>query len=202
MTGLPAFLGIWLVMMAAMMAPSVYPTVRLFATARASRAAFGVRPAPVSTFVAGYLAVWTGFGIPVYIVVTGVPMGMFSAAERGLALIIAGIYQLTPWQSACLGHCRSPALFLLHAWRDGPVGAFLMGTHHGAYCVGCCWGLMLVLTALGVMNVGWMAAVAAAIFVEKVMRGGARFGRVLGVLLLAGGAAVALGLIPSSPMTF
>ncbi len=195
MMGLPAFLAIWLGMMAAMMAPSVYPAVRLFASVRGSRLAFGVRPAPVWTFVAGYLAVWTAFGIPVHLLLSLVPMGMFAAREQGMALMLAGLYQLTPWKSVCLGHCRSPALFFLHAWRDGPLGALRMGTHHGAYCVGCCWGLMLVLVALGVMHVGWMAAVAAAIFVEKVLPGGVAFGRALGILMLTSGGAVSLGLV-------
>lgn len=189
---LPPFLATWLGMMAAMMAPSAYPTVRLFAAARASRAAFGIRPAPVWIFVAGYLAVWTAFGVPVYLLLSAVPMGMFDIRLKGLALIVAGLYQLSPWKSLCLGHCRSPLLFLMHAWRDGAVGAFVMGAHHGAYCVGCCWGLMLVLVALGVMHVGWMATAAAVIFVEKLLPHGALFGRILGGLLAAGGATVLL----------
>ena len=196
MRGLPAFLGIWLVMMAAMMAPSVLPTVRLFAVTRTSRAAFGVQPAPVWSFVAGYLAVWTAFGIPVYLLLSAVPMGMFGLREQGAALAVAGLYQLTRWKSICLGHCRSPLFFLLHAWRDGPVGAFVMGAHHGAYCVGCCWGLMLVLVVLGVMNVAWMAAVAAVIFVEKVVQGGVLYGRVLGILMAAAGTALVFGVTP------
>jgi len=178
-TGLAGFLALWLVMMAAMMAPSVYPTVRLFVVARESRIAFGVRPAPVE---------------PVTALLSAVPMGMFEPRLKGLALVVGGLYQLTPWKRTCLSHCRSPLLFLTHAWRDGRLGAMLMGAHHGAYCVGCCWGLMLVLLALGVMDVGWMVAVAAVVFVEKLLPGGPCLGRALGALLLAAGVAVALGL--------
>ncbi len=193
-TGLAGFLALWLVMMAAMMAPSVYPTVRLFVVARESRIAFGVRPAPVWAFVAGYLAAWSVVGLPAYALLSAVPMGMFEPRLKGLALVVGGLYQLTPWKRTCLSHCRSPLLFLTHAWRDGRLGAMLMGAHHGAYCVGCCWGLMLVLLALGVMDVGWMVAVAAVVFVEKLLPGGPCLGRALGALLLAAGVAVALGL--------
>ncbi len=192
--GLAGFLGLWVVMMAAMMAPAVYPTVRVFIVARESRIAFGVRPAPVGAFVAGYLAAWAAAGLPAYAVLWAVPMGMFEPRLKGLALVVAGLYQLTPWKRTCLSHCRSPLLFLTHAWRDGRLGASLMGAHHGAYCVGCCWGLMLVLLVLGVMEVGWMVAVAVVVFVEKVLPGGPRIGRALGALLLAAGAAAALGL--------
>ncbi|MGH7626154.1 MAG: DUF2182 domain-containing protein [Gemmatimonadaceae bacterium] len=188
MMTLPVFLAAWLAMMAAMMAPSVYPTVRLFAGASRSRADLGVRPAPTWLFVAGYLVVWTAFGLPIYLVISLVPMGMFGPVERGCALLLAGAYQLTKWKSTCLGHCRSPVFFLMHAWRDGPAGTLIMGAHHGTYCVECCWGLMLVLTVLGVMNLVWMVVVAGAIFVEKVLPHGARFGRVLGIVMMAIGA--------------
>src|SRR3989442_866025 len=95
---LTGFLALWLVMMAAMMAPSVYPTVRLFLVARESRFAFGVRPAPAWTFVAGYLAAWCLVGLPAYAILSTVPMGMFEPRLKGLALMVAGLYQLTPWQ--------------------------------------------------------------------------------------------------------
>ncbi len=189
---LTGFLALWLVMMAAMMAPSVYPTVRLFLVARESRFAFGVRPAPAWTFVAGYLAAWSLVGLPAYAILSTVPMGMFEPRLKGLALMVAGLYQLTPWKGSCLSHCRSPLEFLMHTWRDGRLGAMVMGAHHGAYCIGCCWGLMLVLLALGAMNVRWMIAVAAVVFVEKVLPGGPRIGRALGVLLVVAGAAVTL----------
>lgn len=192
--GLAGFLALWLVMMAAMMAPSVYPTVRLFLVARESRFAFGLRQAPAWTFVAGYLAAWSLVGLPAYALLSAVPMGTFEPRLKGLALAAAGLYQLTPWKGRCLSHCRSPLQFLMHAWRDGRLGAMVMGAHHGAYCIGCCWGLMLVLLVLGSMQVEWMAAVAAVVFVEKVLPGGPQVGRALGGLLLAVGAAVALGL--------
>jgi predicted metal-binding membrane protein len=190
----PSFLAVWLVMMAAMMAPSVYPTVRLFTVVRGSRLAFGVRPAPVWAFITGYLAAWSVVGLPAYALLSALPMGMFEPRLKGLALLVAGVYQLTPWKATCLSHCRSPLLFLTHAWRDGRLGAIVMGAHHGVYCVGCCWGLMLVLLALGAMRLEWMVAVAAVVFVEKVVPGGPRIGRALGALLLAAGVAVALRL--------
>lgn len=182
-------------MMAAMMAPSVYPTVRVFAVARGSRAAFGVRPAPVWAFALGYLLVWAAFGLPAYAVLWGLGgMGMV-ARFTAFALIVAGIYQLTPWKSRCLGHCQSPALFFLHAWRDGPGGAALMGMHHGAYCVGCCWGLMLVLLALGAMQPGWMVAIAAVVFIEKVLPYGSVLGKLLGAAMIGLGLTLAAGWI-------
>lgn len=187
MMTLPRFLGIWLVMMAVMMAPSVYPAVAIFATAAQSRREAGARPAPLWAFLAGYLLMWTAFGVPVWLLLSTVPMGMFGPRARGIALLAAGAWQLSKWKSHCLGHCRSPVFFLMHAWRDGPAGALLTGAHHGAYCVACCWGLMLVLTVLGVMSVAWMAVIAAVVFAEKVLPHGPRIGRVAGVALAAAG---------------
>src|SRR5260370_22530291 len=114
-TGLAGFLELWLVMMAAMMAPSVYPTVRLFVVARESRIAFGVRPAPVWAFVAGYLAAWSVVGLPAYALLSAVPMGMFRPRLKGPALAVGGPYQLTPRNRTGLSHCRSPFLVLTHA---------------------------------------------------------------------------------------
>src|SRR5262249_38820750 len=108
------------------------------------------------------------------------------------ALIAAGLYQLGKLKSLCLRHCRSPIHFLLHSWRPGVVGAVRMGAQHGAYCVGCCAGLMVALFALGVMSLFWMAVVAAAIFVEKVLPYGDRFAPVLAVALVALGVWVAV----------
>src|SRR2546427_10239909 len=164
---LTGFLALWLVMMAAMMAPSLCPTVPLLLVARDAPFAFGVRPAPACTFVAGYLAAWCLVGLPAYAILSTVPMGMFEPRLKGLALMVAGLYQLTPWKGSCLSHCRSPLEFLMHTWRDGRLGAMVMGAHHGAYCIGCCWGLRLVLLALGAMNGRWVIAVAAVGFVGK-----------------------------------
>jgi len=164
------FLGVWIVMMAAMMFPSVAPTVALYA--RMSRR--GPRVAPYA-FVAGYLVTWTAAGLGAY--------GLFKLGEgllgdrlawdgggrwlAGGVLVLAAAYELTPLKDACLTKCRSPLGFLLGTWRSGTSGALGMGARHGAWCVGCCWALMASLFALGVMSLAWMAFVAALIALEK-----------------------------------
>jgi predicted metal-binding membrane protein len=189
------FLGVWVVMMAAMMFPSVAPTVALYARMAKRRS-----PVAPLIFCAGYLATWTAAGLLAY--------GIFDlgrsllgdqltwdGAGRWLAggtLIVAGAYELTPAKDVCLTKCRSPLGFLLGAWRDGLGGAFAMGARHGAWCVGCCWALMASLFALGVMSLAWMAFVAALIALEKTLPweraityGTAALLVILGVLLIA-----------------
>ena len=191
------FAGVWTTMMAAMMLPSAAPSVRLF-----SRAAG--RASTTAAFVCGYLLVWVAFGLLAYavyrIVVALGPSAL--AWDRsgpwiaGGAVVLAGAYQLTPLKRVCLRHCRSPLHFLLARWRPGRTGALRMGAAHGAYCTGCCWALMLVLFAVGVMSVFWMLVVTGLVFAEKVLPGGERVARALAVAL------VALGLwIATSPAT-
>ena len=110
----------------------------------------------------------------------------------GMAVVAAGVYQLTPLKRVCLRHCRSPLHFVLHRWREGRLGALRMGLEHGAWCVGCCWGLMLILFALGVMSLTWMVIVAGLVFAEKVLPFGARLPRVLAVCLIALGVWIAV----------
>jgi predicted metal-binding membrane protein len=164
------FLGVWIVMMAAMMFPSVSPTVALYARMVRRRT-----PAAPFVFAAGYLATWAAAGLLAYGVfdlgriVLGDELG-WAGAGRWLAggtLVVAAGYELTPLKDVCLTKCRSPLGFLLGAWRDGPWGALSMGAKHGAWCVGCCWALMASLFALGVMSLAWMAFVAALIALEK-----------------------------------
>jgi predicted metal-binding membrane protein len=189
------FLGVWVVMMAAMMLPSVAPTIALYAKMTRRRSP----PAPL-LFAAGYLVTWTAAGLLAYGVLALGRAALdaqlaWDAAGRWVAggtLIVAAAYEVTPLKDACLGKCRSPLGFLLGAWRDGLRGALEMGARHGAWCVGCCWALMAALFAVGVMSVGWMAYVAALIAVEKVLpwRRGATYGTAgvllaLAVLLLA-----------------
>jgi len=112
-------------------------------------------------------------------------------------VVAAGVYQLTPLKRACLGHCRSPLHFVMHGWRAGHRGALRMGLEHGARCVGCCWGLMLILITLGVMSVAWMAVVAGLIFAEKVLPFGERIPRLLAVALI-GAAGLWIALAPGS----
>jgi predicted metal-binding membrane protein len=187
------FLGVWVVMMAAMMFPSVSPTVALYS--RMSRS----RWLPLA-FTTGYLATWAGAGVIAFMVgaagrhVAGGDLAWEHAGRpvAGATLIAAALYELTPLKNACLGKCRSPLGTLLGSWRDGWTGALRMGVGNGAWCVGCCWALMASLFALGVMSVVWMAVVAGLIAFEKVIpwRRVATCGTtlvlvVLGVLVLA-----------------
>jgi predicted metal-binding membrane protein len=183
------FVGVWVVMMAAMMFPSVAPTVALY-----SRMSRSSRLVPL-VFVAGYLVTWAGAGVVAYLIGAAGGHLAWVHAGRGLAggtLVLAAGYELTPLKNACLGKCRSPLGFLLGSWRDGWSGALRMGMRNGAWCVGCCWALMASLFALGVMSVTWMAVVAALIAAEKVLpwRRAATYGTAtillaLGVLVIA-----------------
>src|SRR3954466_5626076 len=189
------FLGIWVVMMAAMMFPSVAPTVALYS--RMTR-----RRSPLSPllFAAGDLVTWAGAGLAAFTLtalvarISGDALAWDRAGRwvAGATLVVAAGYELSPLKDVCLGKCRSPLGFLLGAWRDGRRGALQMGAEHGAWCVGCCWALMASLFALGVMSLGWMAFIAALIAAEKTVpwRRLATYGTAatllcLGVLLLA-----------------
>ncbi len=198
------YLGIWVTMMAAMMLPSATPMVLLF-----SRLASGSTRRPglaTVLFVAGYLIGWTAYGLVAYglfRLVRGAGPA-FLAWDRagpevaGAAIALAGIYQLTPLKRICLRHCRTPLNFVMHHWHKGPGGALRMGIEHGAWCVGCCWALMVVLFAVGVMSITWMVVVAAIVFAEKVLPVGERVAQALAVVLVAFGigVAVAPGSVP------
>src|SRR2546425_5741891 len=184
--GLAWYLGIWVTMMAAMMLPSVAPMVLLFARVSRERHRQGRGTfIPTWIFLAGYLAAWVAYGLIAYGVfrlVRGVDVGFLAWDEAGPyvaggAIAAAGIYQLTPLKDLCLRHCRGPVHFIFHGWREGRIGALRMGAEHGLYCVGCCWGLMGILFALGVMSLFWMAPVAGIIFAEKVLPYGRRLSR-------------------------
>ncbi len=194
------FLGVWIVMMAAMMLPSAIPAVTTYAGLAKDRTSL----APLF-FVAGYLAVWAAAGLAAFGVASagGRVTGGFLAWERGgrwaagATLLLAAAYQLTPLKDACLTRCRVPIAFLLGSWRPGRRGGLRMGLTHGAWCAGCCWALMAALFALGVMSVAWTAFVAALVALEKILpwrrvatRGSGALLAVLGVLLLAAPAAV------------
>ena len=198
------YLGVWVTMMAAMMLPSAAPMVLLYArVARGSTAHPGLSTA---LFLTGYLIAWTVYGAVAYGLyhIVRSPDPSFLAWDgagpivAGGAVALAGVYQLTPLQQVCLRHCRSPLHFVLHRWRRGALGPVRMGVEHGGYCVGCCWALMLVLFAVGVMSVTWMVVLAAIIFAEKVLPMGERVSQVLAVALVAAGIwiAVAPGSVP------
>ena len=166
----------WVVMMAAMMFPSIAPMVLIYARVAKSRRARGLGGS-TALFVAGYLVTWSLFGLAAYALfelVSSADVGFLAwdRAGRYLAggvLIAAAIYELTPAKDACLRRCRGPLSFVLERWRDGGSGALRMGLEHGAWCVGCCWALMAALFALGVMSIAWMAVVAALIALEKLL---------------------------------
>jgi predicted metal-binding membrane protein len=187
------FLVMWIAMMVAMMFPSVYPMVLLFARVSAGQATQSGRPLiPTWIFVAGYLAIWTAVGGVMYLGDLGIRWfgthvvggGQWLAIGSGLVLIGAGLYQWSRWKGVCLTHCRSPLSFILHKWREGAFGAWLMGVDHGAYCVGCCWGLMVVMFAMGVMNIAWMGLLTVVIFAEKVTRAGPLISKLVGGIFI------------------
>jgi predicted metal-binding membrane protein len=195
------FIGAWVVMMAAMMLPSVAPTVGIYA-----RMTRGRDPLAPALFVGGYLAVWSAAGIGAY--------GVFRAGRvllgddlhwdgagrwiAGATLAAAALYELTPLKDMCLSKCRSPVGYLVGAWRGGRAGALRMGAGHGAWCLGCCWALMAALFALGVMSLAWTAVVAALIALEKTLpwKRTATFTTAAILLALAVGVVAAPGDVP------
>jgi predicted metal-binding membrane protein len=190
----------WVVMMAAMMLPSIVPMVLVFSLVQRRREARGAAQRSVSTnlFVAGYLITWTAAGISAYAAFVGVrslSIGALSWGNEGryvagAVLIAAAVYQLTPGKNACLRRCRGPLDFVLEHWREGRLGALRMGAVHGAWCVGCCWMLMGALFALGLMSITWMVLIAAAIAAEKLLPSPTMTNRVIATGLAALGLAV------------
>jgi predicted metal-binding membrane protein len=166
------FLGIWVVMMTAMMFPSVAPVIALY-----SRATKDTSPSAPWLFAGGYLLAWTAAGLLAFAVgvvataIFGGALGWDHAGQdlAGATLTAAAVYEVTPLKNVCLAKCRSPLGSFLGSWRGGRTGAVRMGARNGAWCVGCCWALMASLFALGVMSVTWMALVAGLIAVEKTL---------------------------------
>jgi predicted metal-binding membrane protein len=166
------FIAVWVVMMAAMMFPSVAPTIALYT--RVTRASSPVAP---WLFAGGYLLAWTAAGLVAYLVGQGLTSLFgdrlaWDAAGQALAgatLLVAAAYEVTPLKNVCLARCRTPIGALLTSWHGGPTGSLRMGARNGAWCVGCCWALMASLFALGVMSVSWMAFVAILIAAEKLL---------------------------------
>jgi predicted metal-binding membrane protein len=195
------FLGVWVVMMAAMMFPSVAPTAALYG--RMTRRRGLARPL---LFTGSYLLVWGASGALAYGVfrlgadVFGADLAWSSGGRwfAGAVVAIAAVYELTPLKDVCLQKCRSPLGFLLGSWRDGFAGAVTMGARHAAWCLGCCWALMAALFALGVMSLVWMALVAALIALEKTLpwRRVATWGTAVLLLVLAIGVAATPKSVP------
>lgn len=209
---LPYFLALWVVMMAAMMFPSVAPVAIAWARSLTRRTRGVDRALRLGSFVVGYLVSWAGFGLVVFAAVLGtqrlVEVSPAAAKLAGVVILASsGLYQLTPLKGACLRHCRSPmAQLLRYSSYRAPMRDLRVGLHHGTYCLGCCWGLMIVLVAVGVMDVPAMAGLAFVIFLEKGWRNGPALSKAVGfaLVLLAGLAWFYPGLLPAlrpTPMT-
>ncbi len=186
-----AILGMWAIMMAAMMLPSALPMLLQFVdlARRNGEAARG------RVFVGAYLLVWLVFSIAATALqwcLQAVGWTDPMAASRSpwltaALLLLAGIYQFSPLKKVCLARCRSPIGFLLGEWRPGAIGALVMGLRHGLFCLGCCWALMALLFVGGVMNLAWVAALAIAVAVEKMLPRGAQVAAVMGLVLIGSG---------------
>lgn len=197
--------GMWWTMMIAMMAPSAAPTILLYARVNRNALAQGsaqASHAAAATFAAGYFLMWLLFSIVAAVlhqalqragVISAMTMGSQVRWVSGAALVVTGLYQLSPLKNACLAHCRAPAAFLSRHWRPGALGALRLGMMHGAYCIGCCWMLMALLFVGGVMNLAWIAALSLLVLAEKALTAGRWLGRAAGIVLIAWGAVILLG---------
>jgi predicted metal-binding membrane protein len=189
----PVFMGMWLAMMVAMMLPTVVPTVLAHRMVVAGR---GEGWWPTAVFVGGYLAVWTAIGVVPMMAFLGFrglmdPTPGWVTPVAGLVLVVAGVYQFTPWKGACLKACRTPLSFIMtHDFGRGSVGAARAGASQGAWCLGCCWALMSVLVVVGLMNLVWMVALALTFLLEKNWRHGVAVSRIAGTAVAVFGVAV------------
>ena len=184
------FIGMWLVMMVAMMLPSTYPTLLLHRTVYRKR----TPEARGGTFLfaVSYFLVWTASGVffyGLYVLIGNLRQSIGSSdvavlRAAGLALVVSGLYQWSPLKRACLKHCQNPLHFVSEHWRDGNLGALRMGASHGVYCFFCCWGLMMILFVMGVMHLGWMAAIGALILLEKIVPWGRRIPQLIGAVFI------------------
>jgi predicted metal-binding membrane protein len=194
----PLFLAIWVVMMVAMMFPAAAPMILTFHEVQASKRRSGKAFVATWVFVAAYMLVWTLSGVAAYAgavaaeaVATRAALSSATAARIGGAvLVLAGLYQLTPLKDRCLSKCRTPISFIMTSWRDGVAGALHMGLLHGAWCLGCCWLLFVILFPLGIMNVAAMAVITLVVFAEKTLPWGRPVARATAGALLAYGAVV------------
>jgi predicted metal-binding membrane protein len=188
-----AYVSAWGVMMAAMMLPSALPMIGLYAATQ--REAGGLaRVAAVAIFAAVYLVLWTVSGLPIYFsglaLMALTPLTVVYVTAG--VLVTAGIYQLSPLKQVCLRHCRSPIGFFMGHWRGGWRGALAMGWDHAAYCLGCCWALMIVLVVAGAMGLPWVLLIASVVAAEKLLPGGEWVARASGAVLIVLGLAVAV----------
>jgi predicted metal-binding membrane protein len=189
-------LAMWIVMMAAMMVPTAAPMTVLFARFVRGRSPTARAVLPAGMMLLGYVIAWSLFGAVATVLQIGleraalmspVSMKLERPAIAGVVLIVAGAFQWTPLKRACLQRCRSPIGFFMTEWREGAGGALLMGLHHGLFCMGCCWAMMLLLFALGAMNLAWIGALTALVLLEKLAPRGPALARAAGVVMVAGG---------------
>ena len=192
LTSFTVFTGMWLVMMVAMMLPSTYPTLLLHRTIYRKRHA-GQRGGTLA-FSLAYFLTWTATGIlffAAYVLIgryrSSIQPADLILRAAGGALALAGLYQYSPLKMSCLRHCQNPLAFIMHHWKDGRLGGFRMGVTHGLYCFGCCWGLMLILFVMGIMDIGWMVAIGAIILLEKVVPSAKWIPRLVGATFTAVG---------------
>lgn len=198
--GLPWLIGMWAVMMVAMMLPSAAPTILLFGGVSRRRRIQGQPAVSVAVFTLGYLAVWTLYAALAAsaqwelhrLALLSPSMAAATPVLAGGLLIAAGAYQWLPIKGGCLSHCRSPLHVFATEWREGARGALVMGMRHGTFCVGCCWLLMALLFVAGVMNLLWVAVIAGFVLVEKLLPDGQWLGRAAGIGLVAWGVWVLL----------
>jgi predicted metal-binding membrane protein len=194
----PLFLTTWVIMMVAMMFPTAAPMIIAFHTVQAGKRQRGEAFVSTWIFVAAYLLVWGLSGVAAYAVALAAEtvaartaLSPATAARIGGTLLIAaGLYQLTPLKDLCLSKCRTPITFIMTSWRDGAWGALRMGLLHGAYCLGCCWLLFVILFPLGIMNIAAMAGITLVIFVEKTLPWGRVVARATAAALVVYGVVV------------
>ena len=193
-----AFTLQWGVMMTAMMLPSAAPMILLYGKAARRPGNSSERVIPPQVFAMTYVVMWVLTGVPVYL--AWVAIGEIAAHSTTFAaavpyaiagtLLATGIYQLSPLKHACLRQCQSPADFLMRRWRSGYAASLELAATHAAYCIGCCWALMVLLVVAGAMSLPWVLGIALLVFAEKVLPGGERTARITGVLLIVAALAV------------
>jgi predicted metal-binding membrane protein len=190
----------WAAMMAAMMVPGASPMITAFAAINRRRRQRSAPHVPTAIFLLGYLAIWSGFSLIAtalqwLLQSRGLLTTMMEASSNyfsAVLFIAAGLYQFSPFKEACLAYCRSPESFVLTEWRDGTIGAVIMGVRHGLFCLGCCAALMLLLFAVAVMDLRWVAALMALVTAEKLLPGGKVLRVGIGIVLILAGAGFAL----------
>ena len=189
-----AALAMWSVMMNAMMLPSAIPMMLVFSTVNRKRCENGNSFVPTWIFIFGYALVWISFSLVAALLqfllhnlsIISNELKMINPFASGIVLVAAGIYQFTNVKDVCLKNCQSPLSFVLNYWKEGKYGAFLMGSRHGLYCIGCCWALMILLFAAGIMNLLWIAIIALFVFFEKMIKS-KYLSMAAGILLMSAG---------------